>query len=137
MVIDPKDKRKWFEISEDELNARMEAKKALQIEPGQKAVEMLNAALDKVLTQLGVNIELGDIPAQQDQLGIVIAEHTDERAPQLNGFFIYTSRTGDLVPYAWVGSARVDSNGDVLVDIQWFQKGKMTTLGGLRLKHLN
>ena len=136
MTIDPKNmKRKWFQISEDELNARMEAKKKLQDDPVTKAVEMLEAAIEKVLIPLGVKPELGNIDAQQEQLGIVITEHTDERAPQLNGFFIFSIRKGNLIPYSWVGAARVDSNGQVMVDIHYFQKNNMTTVGGLKLVH--
>lgn len=135
---DPKEFRgKWFEISEDELHHRMELKKKLHDDPAAKAVEMLDAALEKVLISLGVRPEFGDIPAQQDALGILVTENTDERTPQLNGFFIYTTRDGELTPYAWVGSARVESTGDVLVDIQWFIKERMTSIGGLKLRRVN
>lgn len=135
---DPKEFRgKWFEISEDELNHRMELKKKLQDDPAAKAVEMIDAALEKVLVSLGVRPEFGNIPAQQDALGILVTENTDERTPQLNGFFVYTVRGGEMIPYAWVGSARVDTTGDVLVDINWFQGERLTTVGGMKLRRMN
>lgn len=130
-----------FEISEDELNHRMELKKKLKDEPVSKAVEILEAAIDTVLKSLGVNVEIGDVPAQMDALGIIMTEHTDERAPQLNGFFVYTTRRlfgpiepqGDIVPYAWVGAARLNSNGECHCEIHWFQKNKLSEIGGVKL----
>lgn len=141
MAVDTSDPKQfkgaWHEISEDELNHRMELKRKLRDEPVQKAVAMIEAAMDKVMESLGVDTSRDDIPLQQEALGILITEHTDERAPQLNGFFIYVARGNDLVPYAWVGSARVDSTGEVLVDIHWFQREKATQIGGLKLRRPN
>lgn len=130
-----------FVISADELNHRMEQKKKLRDDPVQRAVGILEAAVDTVLRELGVNIELGDIPAQMDALGIIMTENTNEQTPQLNGFFIYTTKRlfgpiepeVDIVPYAWVGSARLNSNGECFCDIQWFQKNKLSETGGVKL----
>ncbi|HPE06270.1 MAG TPA: hypothetical protein PLW50_00960 [Smithellaceae bacterium] len=140
-MVEDKVKQTRFDISADELNHRMELKKKLKDDPAHRAVEILEAAVDTVLTKLGVNIELGDIPAQMDALGIVMTEHTDERAPQLNGFFIYVIRKSyalrnpepDLIPYAWVGSARLNSNGECFCDIHWFQENKLSETGGIKL----
>lgn len=134
-------KEERFSISEDELNSRMEAKKKLRDDPIHQAVELLETAVDTVLRKLGVNIELGDIPAQMDALGIIMTEHTDERAPQLNGFFIYVTQRicgpiepqGDLIPYAWVGAARINKGRECFCDIHWFQENKLSETGGIKI----
>lgn len=140
-MVEDKVKTTRFDISEDELNSRMEAKAKLRDEPVKRAVGILEAAVDSVLARLGVNIEMGDIPAQQDALGIMMTEHTDERAPHLNGFFVYitkhtygpSSPESELVPYAWVGSARINSSGECFCDIQWFQEDKLSETGGIKI----
>lgn len=140
-MVEDRVKTTRFDISEDELNSRMETKKKLRDDPVHRAVELLEAAVDTVLRRLGVNIEVGDIPAQMDALGIIMTEHTDERAPQLNGFFIYVTKRvfgpiepmGDLIPYAWVGSARINKGGECFCDIQWFQENKLTETGGIKI----
>lgn len=131
-----------FDISEDELNHRMEVKQKMKDEPVQRAVGILEAAVDTVLKRLGVNVDdVESIPAQMDALGIIMTEHTDERAPQLNGFFIYVTKRQfflvspdeDLIPYAWVGAARLNSNGECFCDIQWFQENKLSETGGIKI----
>jgi hypothetical protein len=100
------DKKKWYEISADELNHRMEQKQKLQDEPVTQAVAILEAAVDKVLNTLGVNTtDEETIVQQMIDLDIIMIEHTDERAPQLNGFYIFTRKllrngTYDIIPFA-------------------------------------
>jgi hypothetical protein len=140
-MVEDRVKTTRFDISADELNHRMELKKRLKDDPVQRAVSILEAAVDTVLRKLGVNIELGDIPAQMDALGIIMTENTEIRTPQLNGFFIYVTRKSyalrnpepDLIPYAWVGSARLNSNGECFCDIHWFQENKLSETGGVKL----
>jgi len=124
-----------FAISQDELEARMAKKEAVQDEPVKKAVELLEAALERVLTKLGVDVEAGDIPAQQDQLGITITEETREEMAGINGFFIFVSRKGDLIPYGWIGAARLNSVGECFVDIQYFEDDRLEETGGVKIFH--
>lgn len=133
-MIEDKVKESWFEISEDELNARMEKQKKQRTDPVSRAVDILEAALDSVLKKLGVNVEdVASIPAQMDALGIMMSEHTDERAPQLNGFFVYLIKKDDIIPYAWIGSARLESGGRCFCDIQYFQDNRLVEAGGEKL----
>ena len=133
------DEKKWWEVSADELQHRIEQKQKLQDEPVTQAVAILEAAVDKVLNTLGVNTTDEETVAQQMiDLDIIMIEHTDERAPQLNGFYIFTQkllRSGDydIQPYAWIGSARLNSLGECFVDVQWYQKEQLTEFGGVRL----
>jgi hypothetical protein len=160
----PKIKRDRFSISEDEMNSRMEQKQKEQVEPAQKGVALLEAACDKVLNSLGVDTSNADLVAKQMvELSIVMDEHTDERAPQLNGFFFYICKMKrkfeslppgiptplalfevngelffklcDMIPYAWVGAVRVNSRGEVFCDIQWFQDNRLTETGGEKIIH--
>lgn len=123
-----------FEISQDELEARMERQRKMHDEPVSRAVALLHEALTQVLTKLGVDCtqDRDNIAMQQQDLGITIWEHTDDRSPQINGFFIHIGG-GDFIPYAWVGSARLDTGGNVWCDIQYFQEGKMESLGGIKV----
>ena len=133
--LDPKAvKTTAFEISEDELEARMKKQEELHNEPVQKAVAILEAALCTVLTKLGVDCNLEDdvVKAQQEFLGITIWEHTDERSPQLNGFFVHVGHE-NYTPFAWVGAARINHLGQCFCDIQWLQEDRMTETGGIKL----
>lgn len=133
------EEKKWWEVSADELEHRIEQKQKLHDEPVSQAVAILESAVDKVLNTLGVDTTDEETIAQQMiDLDIIMIEHTDERAPQLNGFYIFTRkllRSGeyDIVPYSWVGAARLNSMGECFVDIQWYQKEQLTEVGGVRL----
>jgi hypothetical protein len=133
------EEKKWFEISADELQHRTEQKQKLQDEPVSQAVAILETAVDKVLNTLGIDTSDKESIAQQMiDLNIIMIENTDERTPQLNGFYIFTRkrlRNGkyDIVPYAWVGAARLNSLKECFVDIQWYQKEQLTEVGGVRL----
>jgi len=133
------EEKKWWEVSADELQHRIEQKQKLQDEPVTQAVAILESAVDKVLNTLGVDTTDEETVAQQMiDLDIIMIEHTDERAPQLNGFYIFTrkllrSSEYDIVPYAWVGAARLNSMGECFVDVQWYHKEQLTEVGGVRL----
>ena len=128
------EKKDRFSLSEDELNHIMEQKKKLHDEPVQKAVALIEAAADKVLSTLGVDCSDPEtIAFQMDNLGIIMTEHTDERAPQLNGFFIFKQVKSDIIPYAWVGATRVNSSGECFCDIQWFIDERLEETGGIKI----
>lgn len=130
--LDPKEvKTTRFEISEDELQAREQRQQELE-EPGRKATMILEAALEKVMMSLGVDVTQ-DIPAQQEALGIMITENLEESTPKLNGFFVFVDRDGETIPYAWVGAVRIDSTGQCLCDIQWFMDERLDQVKGMRL----
>ena len=122
-----------FSISADELEDRMQRQAKLHKEPIQRAVAILEMAVDTVLRKLGVNIELGDIPAQMDQLGIIMTEETREDMAGLNGFFIFVSRNGDLIPHSWIGAAKLNSVGECNCEIHMFQDNRLLEIGGERL----
>ena len=138
-----------FHCSLDELEYRMHLKQKLQEEPIQKAVALLEVALEKVLTKLGVDCTEKDasIPDQQRDLGIIIQDWDDPRAPQLNGYFIHltvpkkgreilddmTEDDVELIPYGWVGNARINSLGECFVDIQYFLDDRLEESGGFKL----
>lgn len=123
-----------FSISEDELIHRMNIHEEVKIDPGKKAVAVLEAAIDKVLSGLGVNIaDVESIPDQMDSLGILMTENTDEKTPQLNGFFIFIQKAGDIIPHSWIGSARIDHDGKCYCDIQYFIDNRLDEFGGVKV----
>ena len=133
--LDPKNvKTTRFEISADELEARMQRQQEMHVEPIQKAVALLTAALEKVMKKLGVDTTLADevVRAQQEFLGISVMENTEESQPQLNGFYVYVGYD-EFIPYCWIGAARLNSAGECFVDIQYFEDNRLEETGGLRL----
>lgn len=124
-----------FSISADELQHRMELQQKYHVEPLQKAVFLLDTALERVLGKLGVMIEAGHIPEQQEALGIIIQEETREEMAGLMGYFIHVRRRGEIIPYAWVGAARVNTQGECFVDIQYFQDNRLEETGGFKIEN--
>lgn len=122
-----------YSISADELEHRMQLREKLHDDPLKKAVLLLDLGLERVLTKLGVNITAGHIPEQQFALGIIIQEETREEMAGLMGYFIHVQRRGELIPYAWVGAARLNSVGECFVDIQYFQDNRLEETGGIKL----
>ena len=123
-----------FSISADELEDRMQRQTQLHKEPVQRAVALLEAALDKVLTKLGVDVSDPDsIPDQQEDLGIMITEETRPEMAGLQGFFVFVTHRHELIPYCWIGAARLNSVGECYVDIQYFMDNRLEKTGGIKL----
>lgn len=121
-----------FEISTDELAHRMKLQEESQ-DPGRKAVLILEAAIDKVLKRLGVDVTQDNIPEQMEALGIIMTENSSETTPQLNGFYFFLRRGTDIISYAWAGAARIDSTGRCFCDIQYFLDDKLDEIGGIKI----
>ena len=123
-----------FSISQDELEDRMQRQAKLHKEPVQRAVALLEAALDKVLIKLGVDVSDPDsIPDQQEALGIMITEETRPEMAGLQGFYVFVTKNHELIPYSWIGAARLNSNGECFVDIQYFMDNRLEETGGIKL----
>lgn len=119
-----------YSISADELEARMQAQEKYHNTPVKRAVAVLEMALDKVMGGLGIYPELGDVQAQQDALGIIVTEETREEMAGLQGFFVFISRNGDIIPYAWIGQAMLNSMGEVSCEIHMFQDERLVVVEG-------
>jgi hypothetical protein len=123
-----------FEISADELEYRLVKQQEIHNDPCHRAVKILEAALDNVLEARGVDTSDPETVAEQMiNLGIIMTENTDERTPQLNGFFVFIQKDGDLIPYAWIGAARITREGKCFCDIQWFMDNRLDETGGIKL----
>ena len=117
-----------FHISQDELIHRMQLQDKLHNDHCQKAVAILEEALDTVMKKLGVNVE-EDIPTQQEQLGIRIVEEIRDEMAGLQGFFVIVN----LEPFAWIGNATLNHLGECSCEIHWFQEERMDEVGKVRL----
>jgi len=53
----------------------------------------------------------------------------------INGFFIFQAQADDIIPYAWVGAARLNKEGECFVDIQYFQDNRLEERGGFKIIH--
>ena len=132
--LDPKNATKSrFEISDDELNARMKRQEKIHDEPLREATATIGKAICIVLAKLGVNCEMDNIPDQQAELGIRIISEERPDMFGLNGYYVMVARGGDLHPYAWIGDARLDSNGNVWCDICWIKEHRLESIGGTKV----
>lgn len=122
-----------YEISEDELMARMEVKSLTRDEPLTKAVAILEQALDKVMTDLGVDCTVSpeEIHQRQEDLGIIIVPEDRPEMAGLNGYFIFLDRYGDFVPHSWIGAVRMMSDGKCYCDIHYFHDERLEVVGGI------
>ena len=122
-----------FKVSADELEHRMQ-KQALEHDaPIQKAVGIIEMALETVLKKLGVDVT-GNIPLQQEQLGIIITEETRVEMGGLQGFFVSVARNGDVIPVAWIGDAQLNSMGECSCQIHSFLDERLIEVGGVKIK---
>jgi hypothetical protein len=122
-----------YHISADELEHRMQLQEKYHNDPAKQAVAILDMALERVLSKLGVNVELGDIPDQQDQLGIYVFEESREEMAGLQGFFVFVSRKNDLIPFAWIGQAMLNNLGECSCEIHWFRDNRLEEVGGVKI----
>jgi len=125
--LDPKNaKTTAYQISADELNARMERQQKIHDEPLQKAAEMLEMAIEKVVTTLGVDVtkDTESIHIQMDMLGISV--NTLEGYP---GIFVSLDKGDDFIPCAWISDALMMSDGTYRYEIHWFQSHRMDEIG--------
>ena len=122
-----------FHISTDELESRMEKQQKYHDQPIQRAVAILEMAVDTVLKKLGIDVTRDDIPDQMELMGIIMTEETREEMAGLNGFFIFVKKKNDIIPYAWVGQAQLNSIGECSCEIHWFQDERMDKMGGIKL----
>jgi hypothetical protein len=121
-----------FNISADELEHRMQLQEKYHNDPARQAAAILDMALEMVMKKLGVNVE-EDIPLQQEQLGIMVMEENREEMAGLNGFFVFVNKQGELVPFAWIGSAQLNSLGECGCEVHWFNDNRMDAVGGVKL----
>lgn len=100
---------KWFEISEDELQHRMNKKAMLKDEVCTKANEMVFTMLDNILKYLGMNVDVDreSMIIQKEIMGIHIAEL--EGQPGIHVI-------KNMVPFAWVSDAKIDHLGEIYVE---------------------
>ena len=126
--------KKWFEISEDELHHRMELQHKLHDTPLQRAVAVLEEALDTVMKGLGIDItkDHDHIKQQQSDLGITIWSEEREEMAGLQGFFVHVGYD-KFIPYAWVGAARLASDGKCYCDIHYFNDERLVEVGGVKV----
>jgi hypothetical protein len=126
--LDPKNaKTTAFQISEDELNARMEKQRKMHDEPLEKAAQVLESAICQVVSKLGVDTTKDDdsIHFQMDFLGIYI--NTLEGYP---GIFVNLDKGTDIEPFAWISDAILKSDGVYHYEIHWFKEDAMKEIKG-------
>lgn len=126
--------KKWFEISDDELEHRMQLQARYHDEPVTKAVAVLTEALDTVMKSLGIDITKDNdhIRQQQDDLGITIWTEERPEMAGLQGFFVHIGYS-EYIPYAWVGAARLSSDGKCYCDIHYFNDERLVEMGGFKV----
>jgi hypothetical protein len=135
--------KKWYEISEDELNHRMMVQKSQRIIPVSAAVKEFDRAVDRFIRTLGVNPDLEEsIGWQMEQLGIVRWENVDERTPQLWGWFFAVMKRPlvlvheddfELEPVGWVSAPKMRKDGTAYCKVEDWRKGTLTETEGVKV----
>jgi hypothetical protein len=122
------EKKKWHEISDDQLESQMLRHKIMHDEPISKAGAMVYKALDAVLERLGVNLD-GDIKAQQEYFGIYVTPMGEEWPQKVRGLTVSRKMSAgadpDIMPFAWVSEARIEKSGDIYCDVQLFETNEL------------
>jgi hypothetical protein len=115
-------------ISADEQQYIEDQHHKVKIEPGEYAVAMISDYINLALQGMGVDLD-GDIPKQQEELGITIVDSDDvirlfgaapEQAAQLQGFYIFRNNQ----PAAFIGNSRIHQ-GMIKLDFMDFAAGKL------------
>jgi len=129
------DQKTRYEISADELNNRMERQQKYHEQPIQRAVAVLEAALDSVMKKLGVDVDQDpeNVQMQMDDLGIDVRSIDDPSMPKACGFYVFLHKNGDIIPHSWVGDARLDQMGQCWCDIQVFNDDRLIESGGIKI----
>jgi len=124
-----------YEISSDELNDRMERQQRFHEEPIQRAVAVLEAALDSVMKKLGVDVDQDpeNIQMQMENLGIDVRSIDDPSMPKACGFYVFLIRGSDIIPHSWIGDARLDQMGQCWCDIHLFNDDRLIESGGIKI----
>jgi hypothetical protein len=127
--------KKWFEISADELQHRMELQQKYHDEPLTKAVAMLDEARDSVMRELGVDTNQPPeiLQAQQEDLGIILTEEHRPEMAGLNGWFVFLKKKDDIIPFCWIGAAQLNSNGECSCEIHYFNDNRLKVMGGFKV----
>ena len=134
--LDPKNiTTNRFQVSVDELEARMQRRHEKHVAPAEKAAEVMGDAVYRVLARLGVhtNQDPEIVKAEQEALGITIWDRFDEEQPQLNGFYIHKDYD-EYTPFAWVGDAFLDTEGKCWCTIWWFGPNIEERFGGFKVE---
>lgn len=139
------EEKKWYEISDDELNGRMMAQRSQRIIPVSNALKEFDRAVEKFLRTLGVNPDLEEsIGWQMEQLGIVRWENTDEKTPQLWGWFFAVMKKPlimvtmdpnefELEPVGWISAPKMRKDGSAYCEVQDWRKGTLTESQGVKI----
>jgi len=119
---------KWNEVSSDELESRMFRHTVLHDEPLSKAGAMVYSALDKVLERLGIDTN-GDVKTQQEYFGIYVTPMGEEWPEKVRGMTVSkrvsTGPEPDIMPFAWISEAKIESSGDIYCDVQLFETDEL------------
>jgi hypothetical protein len=121
--------KKWYEISEDELESRMIRHNLIHNEPCTRAGAMVFEMLDNILKMLGVDVE-GDIQMQQEVLGILIAEINENTPPVPCGRKLPHGLVvvQDFKPYAFIKAATVNHLGVMICEAELYRKNILLEL---------
>jgi hypothetical protein len=107
------EEKKWFEISEDELQHR-EKQHDNAILPAKRAVSVIQELINEVITKLGVDVTKDDeaIDMQMQLMDIYINSFDREQWPKCPGIYISALQKGGLEPFAYIREPEADNSGE-------------------------
>ena len=125
-----------FTMSLDHLEQMMADRQKRVIDPLAKIGGLMEAGLQIILGELGVDCACDDdkLKEQLFELGIHIQERDEIATPKANGFYIFQGHTAkEMEPVAFVSSPFIDNLSKVNVTIELYRDDIQFQIGGIKI----
>ena len=125
-----------FTMSLDQIQQIAEDQKKEVIDPLAKIGGLMEAGLQFILGELGVDCACDDdqLQEQMTNLEIIIQERDEDATPKANGFYVFQGFTKEtLHPIAFVSAPFIDNLGKANVTIELYQDDIQLELGGIKI----
>jgi len=126
--------KKASKLSEDEIIYREMMHNEWKIKPSRNAVKVLEQRISQVLSKLGVDTtkDADSVKFQMETMDIFINSISEDNCPNASGLYISAMVKGELVPYAWISSAKVGNREYWFPIVYWedekYDEGKKVRL---------
>jgi len=115
-------------ISEDEFQFQVEQAERHRMEYGVRAAELIEKALERIAKHVaGIEPDADNYTQQLSDAGLLFQELDLGEGSKANGIYVYLNTGKDILPIAAVLDARLDSDGQIRVDVVWFDRERAET----------
>ena len=125
-----------FTMSLDQIQSIADKQQKEVIDPLAKIGGLMEAGLQIILGELGVDCACDDDRLQEQMIekGIQIQERDEVATPKANGFFVFQGYTAKTIrPVAFVSSPFIDNLGKANVSIELYDDDIQFSVGGIKI----